>query len=344
MLVSLLTLGTSEQLSGGYLYHRRLAERAGDHGAQIEFVAVRPWPDPFAQATGSVVLVDSIAAWLVAPWARRAAGRPRPLAAILHQPPGGVDHGAGRRWAQALLDRDLYRRCQLLIAASEALRDDLLRPPHRLPADRLRVVAPGSDVAPRPTHPVPDLRQGRRAAAVSVGNWMARKGTLELLDAVGRLPANRLTLHLAGRDDVEPAYAEQVRARIAVLGNRVVHHGVLDRDGVARLYAGADVFVLPSRREPYGTVYGEALAAGLPVVGWRAGNLPHLVTDGVEGVVLDPGDVQGLAVALDRLAMDEPWRAGLAEAAIRRGATLPTWADTASAVFAALRELLASTR
>jgi len=60
--------------------------------------------------------------------------------------------------------------------------------------------------------------------------------------------------------------------------------------------------VLPSWREPYGTVYGEALAAGLPVVGWRAGNLPHLVSDGVEGVVLDPGDIPTLAAALDRLA------------------------------------------
>jgi glycosyltransferase involved in cell wall biosynthesis len=80
-------------------------------------------------------------------------------------------------------------------------------------------------------------------------------------------------------------------------------------DGIARLYAGADVFVLPSRREPYGTVYGEALAACLPVVGWRAGNLPHLVSDGVEGVVLDPGDIPALAAALDRLASDELWRA-----------------------------------
>ena len=42
------------------------------------------------------------------------------------------------------------------------------------------------------------------------------------------------------------------------------------------LYRSADVFVLPSYREPYGTVYGEAMAAGLPVVGWRAGNLPNL--------------------------------------------------------------------
>jgi len=59
--------------------------------------------------------------------------------------------------------------------------------------------------------PSTDLRHGRRTAAVSVGNWMVRKGVLELLDALGRLPHDRVTLHLA------------------VLGDRVVHHGVLNR-------------------------------------------------------------------------------------------------------------------
>jgi len=67
MLVSLLTLGCPEQLSGGYLYHCRLAELAGDHDAEVEFVPVRLWPDPFTLAHGDVLLVDSIAAWLVAP-------------------------------------------------------------------------------------------------------------------------------------------------------------------------------------------------------------------------------------------------------------------------------------
>ena len=131
---------------------------------------------------------------------------------------------------------------------------------------------------------------------------------------------------------------------LAVLGDRVVHHGVLDRDGIARLYAGADVFVLPSWREPYGTVYGEALAAGLPVVGWRAGNLPHLVSDGVEGVVLTPGDVPALAAALDRLASDEPWRTAVARAAARRGAALPRWTDTAATTLRGPQGLTGSAR
>jgi glycosyltransferase involved in cell wall biosynthesis len=70
-----------------------------------------------------------------------------------------------------------------------------------------------------------------------------------------------------------------------------VVHGALDRARISALYHGADVFVVPSIREPYGTAYGEAMAAGLPVVGWRAENLPHLATHDREGLILPPGDI-----------------------------------------------------
>jgi glycosyltransferase involved in cell wall biosynthesis len=331
MLVSLLTRGEPEQLTGGYLYHQRIAQLAPLHGAEVEFVSARASSNPFSGAAGDVVLVDSIAAAAVAPWVARCR---RPLAAIIHQRPGGIDGGRIRRFVQAPFDRALYRRCKLLLAASDALVAEL-------PAGRVRVVPPGCDVAPLDDGPVPDLRQGRRAAFVSVGNWVARKGTLDLLDAFSALADDRATLHLAGRDDVEPRYAARVHARMAAadLAGRVVYHGAVSREDVRRLYRGGDAFVLPSYQEPYGTVYGEALAAGLPVVGWRAGNLPNLAEDGVEGVIVEPGDVAGLAKALDRLATDDEWRSRLAAAAALRGARLPTWSDTAAAVFGSLQEL-----
>ena len=321
-----------------------MAELAAEQGGRVQFVSVRPGRNPFPTATGDIVLVDSICAALVAPWAGRSVGRP--LAAILHQPPGGIDHGALRRGVQARLDRRLYRRCVLIVAASQGLRDDVVAPPHDLPASLVVVVPPGSDVAGPVVGPVPDLRQGRRAAFVSVGNWVERKGTLELLEAFARLPHDRATLHLAGRDDAERRYGARVRARLARpdLAGRVVHHGVVDREAVARLYAGADAFVLPSHREPYGTVYGEALAAGLPVVGWRAGNLPFLARHDEEGVVLEPGDVAALEAALDRLAVDETWRGRLAAGAARRGAALPTWSETAAALFGTLRTVATDAR
>jgi glycosyltransferase involved in cell wall biosynthesis len=118
-----------------------------------------------------------------------------------------------------------------------------------------------------------------------------------------------------------------------------VRHGSLDLAQVATLYSGADAFVLASLREPYGTVYGEAMATGLPVVGWRAGNLPHLATHDREGLVLPPGDLPGLASALQRLAEDEGYRRRLGLAAQERAASFPTWAESAARLFAALREV-----
>jgi glycosyltransferase involved in cell wall biosynthesis len=174
-----------------------------------------------------------------------------------------------------------------------------------------------------------------------VGNWVERKGTLDLLDAFGRLPPSLATLHLVGRTDVERRYGERVASALARpdLAGRVVVHGPVTREEVARLYRSADVFVLPSYREPYGTAYGEAMAAGLPVVGWRAGNLPHLAEHGREGLVLDPGDVAGLAAALERLADDPAYRERLGAAARRRAHDLPTWDDTAGLFFGLLRRL-----
>ena len=341
LVVSLVTLGSSEQLTGGYLYHRRMAEAAPAHDARVEFVSARWTSNPLTVVAPDVVVVDSIAAALAAPWSWRYDATPGPpLAAILHQPPGGIDHGGPHRAVQARLDRSLYRRCHLLMAASAALADELVVA-HRLAAESVVVVAPGADVAPTPTT-LPDLRQGRPVAFLSVGNWMARKGTLELLQAFGGVDREAAILHLVGRDDAEPRYSARVRNRLrsADLADRVVCHGPVSRTEVAGLYLAADAFVLPSYREPYGTVYGEALAAGLPVVGWRAGNLPHLAADGQEGVIVAPGDVAGLTAALRRLASDHEWRARLSAAARERGRRLPTWNDTAAAFFGHLRTLV----
>jgi glycosyltransferase involved in cell wall biosynthesis len=173
-----------------------------------------------------------------------------------------------------------------------------------------------------------------------VANWVERKGVLELLEAVARLPEGLATLHLAGDDHADPRYGERVRRRLSRpdLAGRVVVHGPLPAERVAALYQAADVFALPSLREPYGTVLGEAMAAGLPVVGWRAGNLPHLATDGLQGRLVAPGDVAALSAALAELAADEGLRRRMGVAAWRRAAGRPTWSRSAALFFAALRE------
>jgi len=160
-----------------------------------------------------------------------------------------------------------------------------------------------------------------------------------LLEALAQLPADYATLHLVGDDRTHSRYVTRLRSRInqCDLADRVVVHGPVSIAEVAAFYEAADAFVLPSLKEPYGTVYGEAMAAGLPVVGWRAGNLPYLAEHEQEGLILEPGDLVGLTEALGRLAVDADLRKRLGEAGRRRALARPTWNESAGLFFGALR-------
>ncbi len=350
-MVALLTLGDPARLSGGYLYHRRMAEAAPRHAARVEFFSFQERQFPLAtldaprlagqvERSGAHALVlDSIAAAFMGPWLLARSSR-LPLLGMLHQPPGGIDFGNVRTAIQAWLDRLAYRRARRLLVASDSLAEQLVR--EGVPPQRLRVVPPGRDVSSAAGPPPDDPRLGRRVAFVCVGNWIERKGIHSLLEAVARLPSDAATLHLVGDDRADPRYAARLRARLARadLNGRVVVHGPLPLPGVAALYQAADGFVLPSLKEPYGTVYGEAMAAGLPVVGWRAGNLPYLADNEREGLIVAPGDIQGLAEALGRLAADEELRQRLGAAARLRALSRPTWEEAASMFFGAIREVV----
>ncbi len=351
--VSLVTVGDPDTMTGGYLYHRRVADRAAANDARIDFrslptsrfplplLAGRALMRRLARERPDVVLLDSIAAAYVGPFLGPALP---PVVAILHQPPGGIDHGGLRRPLQARLDRAAYARVARLLVASDDLADTLRR--GGLPGDLMRVVPPGRDPASSAVVDPGDLRAGRQTAVLSVGNWVERKGLLELLAAFAELPPGAATLHLLGDAGVEPLYASRVRERLARpdLADRVVVHGVRTPGEVVGFYRAADVFALASLREPYGTVYGEAMAEGLPVVGWDAGNLPHLARNGVEGLAVPPGDVSALAGALRSLTLDEPLRHRMAAAAKVRAAEFPTWDDTARMVFDELRNVVKESR
>jgi glycosyltransferase involved in cell wall biosynthesis len=351
--VVLLTLGDPGQLTGGYLYHRRLAELAQRHGAQLEFLSVpsRPFPLAIVEARGvmgglargraDVIVLDSIAAAYVGPWLMLREP-PWPFVGMLHQPPGGIDHGPLRTRVQAILDRLAYKRARRLLVASESLAEELIGGGER--PERIAVVPPGRDVAPSAGQPPGDLRLGRHAAFLCVGNWVERKGILDLLKALSVLDEDAATLHLAGDTHTDPKYAQRVHARLAQpdLKTRVVVHGPISVGDVAALYAAADAFVLPSLKEPYGTVYGEAMAFGLPVVGWRAGNLPHLAEHEREGLLVESGDLKALSAALRRLAFDADLRARLGRAARVRALARPTWDEVAALFFDRLREVVAT--
>jgi len=163
-----------------------------------------------------------------------------------------------------------------------------------------------------------------------VGRIDGQKNQLMAVEVLQALAVERPNLHLAIIGPVTSAeYRTQIDARVAAcgLGDRVhVIEGLspTGRD-LADAYHASDLFVLPSRHEPFGIVVLEAWAAGVPVVASNRGGLGALVRDGVDGVLADPDDLSAWATKV-RALLDAPHtRAGLANAGRRRVETEFTW-------------------
>jgi glycosyltransferase involved in cell wall biosynthesis len=151
-----------------------------------------------------------------------------------------------------------------------------------------------------------------------LGRIEPRKGPLDLVRAAPAIRAARPNARIVvvGDDPYasDPEYTAEVRA-----SPDVEHVGwVDDAAGVLR---HLDVLVLPSRQEPFGTVAGEAMAVGTPVVAYRVDGIPEVVEDGRTGVLVEPGDLRGLAAGvLTVLERRAEMGAAAREAARRFGA------------------------
>jgi glycosyltransferase involved in cell wall biosynthesis len=92
---------------------------------------------------------------------------------------------------------------------------------------------------------------------------------------------------------------------------------------VGPYYSFFDALVLPSANEGTPVVAIEALAAGRPVVATRVGGVPDVVGDDADGMLVQVADVDGIASALERLALDPKLRQRLGEAG--RARTIPRY-------------------
>jgi len=149
---------------------------------------------------------------------------------------------------------------------------------------------------------------------LAMGRMVDNKGFDLLLDAFARVAPNHrgADLVLAGYGRVQADLRTQAD-RLGVAA-RVRFPGRLDRGQVGAALAAADVYVVPSRVEPFGIVILEAWNAGLPVIATNRGGPPEFVTDGVDGMLVDMLDVGSLARVLDWVLRDRDLRARLGRA------------------------------
>lgn len=317
----LLVSGDLARRTGGNLYDRRMERACRRAGVSLRMIAIGSTAQArslLARLRPSVIVIDSIAIPIAAPlvsW-MRAELRARVIA-LMHMP-------TAARGTHAIL-----RAADRVIAVSPDLARTLSRA--GVSRSRLTVIPPGSDGIPRVSRRAREARDGGRLRVLAVANWSPAKGIATLVAAAAHVP----DIHVDLVGDVgSGAYRDSVLARIRSngLGARVVVHGALGEQALARRYAEADVFALPTEREGYGIVFAEALAHGLPIVAADIASVRAIVGDA--GLFVPPRRVRPLAAAL-RLVTDSWLRRRLAKAARVRACGLPSWA-TGEAAFVAL--------
>jgi glycosyltransferase involved in cell wall biosynthesis len=144
---------------------------------------------------------------------------------------------------------------------------------------------------------------------VTVGQLIDFKGIHVLVDAAARLRSNRPVTVLVVGEGARRAALEAQAARLGV-SERCRFLG--RRDDVADILRAADLFVLPSVwDEALGYAIVEAMAAGRAVVATRAGGIPEVVQDGETGLLVERGDADALAAAIETLVVDDARRSAM---------------------------------
>ncbi len=179
--------------------------------------------------------------------------------------------------------RDMRRRA----LASGVAEAKILLIPHGIDPD---------DYAPEKPRP-------GRGQLVAVGRLSQEKGFDVLLEALALLGGDtEFHLRIIG----EGPAATQLKTKSERLGltDRVTFTGALPQAQVREALNAAGALIVPSRREGFGVVALEGMAAALPIVGTAVGALPQLVEEGVTGHLCEPENAAALARAIEKVLGD----------------------------------------
>jgi glycosyltransferase involved in cell wall biosynthesis len=262
-----------------------------------------------------------------------------PMVHHVHSPSERDTESRFRNWRNGLIERISLRSARRLIVVSGSLeqyledrgyaRDRISQVPNGVPVSQQR----RSQFAP-----------GQKLAVGMVALFRPRKGVEILLDAVARVQAEgvRISLHAVGPFET-PDYERSVLDLTRRLGLEQSVTWTGFKSDVLAEFRQMHLFALPSLfGEGMPMVVLEAMAAGLPIVSTRVEGIPQVVRDGQDGLLVEPGDPQGLADALLRFARGEVNGEALGDSGWQRQREHFSDVSMAARVAAIYREVLRS--
>jgi glycosyltransferase involved in cell wall biosynthesis len=190
------------------------------------------------------------------------------------------------------LERSIYESATVVFTRSTDVAADLVRY-YNIPSDKIECVYAGSNVDVKNAgEPNNNGYSNKRIIFVGV-DWL-RKGGAELQEAFRTVLKSHPDAHLTIAGSNTPVD----------LPNCTVL-GPVNASDLSRYYTEASVFCLPTKREPFGIAFVEAMMHRLPIVATAVGAVPDMVEHGVNGFLVEPGKAEPLAQALCTL-LDSP--------------------------------------
>jgi glycosyltransferase involved in cell wall biosynthesis len=340
--------GDADQLTGGYIYDRRIIEGLRRRAWQVYLRSVPegfPFPSRSARQAaaellaaltqGRLVVIDGLALGSIPEVVRLHSNQLR-LVGLVHHPLA-LETGLDNEQARQLRDseRDALTSVRRVIVTSRATADALAD--YDVGTERLGVVEPGTERR-RPAIGSTD----KVLNLLCVASVIPRKGHAVLIEALQRLRDKPWRLFCVGSQHRSSDTVAALRHRIDQTGltERIHWVGELAPSGLEEWYRKADVFVFPTHYEGYGMALAEALAYGLPIVSTLAGAVPKTVPKDA-GVLVSPGDAAAFSEALAVVLDDADYRRSLAEGARRAGRKLPDWDQAAERFETELNKVVA---
>jgi glycosyltransferase involved in cell wall biosynthesis len=332
--LALIVPGPIDQVTGGYIFARRIVGDLRARGDQVSVVELdRQFPDANAMALeaaaralaklpdGSTAVIDGLGLLGFGACLAAEAQRLKLIGFIHHALADETGLPVDKIAFFQAAERHLLPLLRGSVCPSRNTADVLIK--YGVDPERIAVTPPGTAKA------VSSRKRenfGNPLLLLSVATITPRKGHRLLIDALAGIDRDAWRLDCIGSLTRDLDCVAELRDLITRyhLGTNIRLLGERQPQQLPLAYDEADLFVLPSFHEGYGMAYAEALAHGLPIVATTGGAIPYTVPESA-GLLVPPGDVDALRQALGRAITDRELLAQLSDGARRAGAALPDW-------------------
>jgi glycosyltransferase involved in cell wall biosynthesis len=340
MKIGLIIYGSLETVSGGYLYDRKLVEYLRSQGDTVEVISL-PWRNYAAHLTDNfrfklpqsldILIQDELnhPSLIFANLGKH----PYPIISLVHHLRGSELRPNWQNILYSMVEKKYLGSVDGFIFNSETTS----RVVHGIINQRKPSIVgyPPTDQFGEPISEGEIIQRAKSAELniLFLGNVIERKGLHVLLEAVRHLDSN-VKVDIVGSLNSEPAYAERIQEFISTnhLSSFVFLRGSLEKPILIEKLRKAHILVVPSSYEGYGIVYLEGMGFGLPAIGTTAGAANEIITDGVDGFLIEPENVDMLASRLKDLSEKPDVLIRMSLAARQRYLRQPTWLKTAKEI------------